>query len=222
MRRLALVVPVLLTLLVLAPRAQAASGNPLSGKQLFMDCSSGHIAGNRPYSAWWNVYTHKGAQKSLIEKIARVPATKWYAGVDNLHDLGRQLERFFAGVDHPLYGGSDCSSGLHYSAKQWKAGPVPASQRNRYVGEVPVIAVRASRHEDAEIRVLAPVRAHVQVAGSARQVPERHRRRLRAIVLRRHLAELAERVPEIPAAADTLLLFQEERPARRFVVRRTE
>ena len=147
MRRLALVVPVLLTLLALAPRAQAASGNPFAGRQLFMDCSSGHIKGNRPYSAWWNVYTHNGAQKTLIEKIARVPATKWYAGLDNLHDLGRQLERFFAGVDHPLYGGSNCSTGLHYSSKQWKAGPVPASQRDRYVGELPVIAVRAMKHD---------------------------------------------------------------------------
>ncbi len=62
-RRLVLAVPVLLTLFLLAPRAQAASGKPLAGHKLFMDCSSGHIAGNRPYSAWWNVYTHKGSQK---------------------------------------------------------------------------------------------------------------------------------------------------------------
>jgi hypothetical protein len=148
MRRLALVVPVLLTLLVLAPRAQAASGNPFAGKQLFMDCSSGHIAGNRPYSTWWNVYTHKGTQRTLLKKLAEVPSAKWFAGVDSTKDLGRQLERFFAGVDHPLYGGANCSSPLQY--RSWTTGPTSALARNKYVGSYPVIVVRAMKHDSCK------------------------------------------------------------------------
>ncbi len=51
------------------------------------------------------------------------------------------------GVDHPLYGGSNCASNLRYGAAQWKAGPVPAAQRNAYVGELPVLVVRAMKHD---------------------------------------------------------------------------
>ncbi len=89
-------------------------------------------------------------------------------------------------------------------------------------GEVRVVSVRRPRHEDTPVRVLAPVCADVHVAGAAREVPERHRRRLRAVVLGLHVPQLAERVPEVAPGSDALLLLEEQRPARRLVTRWAE
>lgn len=146
MRAVLAVALALAALIAGAPSASAA-GNPLAGQRLYMDCESGHIAGARPYSAWWNVYTASGTTRALFEKIAKVPGTKWFAGIDSAANLRRQVERFFAGVDHPAYGGANCSRALTYSSTQWASGPVPLAQRDPYVGALPVVALRAMKHE---------------------------------------------------------------------------
>jgi hypothetical protein len=65
---------------------------------------------------------------SQLRKIAQVPGTKWFAGIEE--PPTRQVERFFAAVDDPQYGGPSCST------------PLARGARDAYVGDYPVIAIR--------------------------------------------------------------------------------
>src|SRR4051794_16053037 len=118
---LALVAP-----LALPSGAQAAhpvGPNPLQGRQLFVDCENGWQAGARPFSAWGHVFAARGPSRALLERIARVPGTKWFAEIDSTSRLRRQVERFLAAVDHPQYGGADCRRPLSPSRPGRAAGP---------------------------------------------------------------------------------------------------
>lgn len=101
--------------------------NPLHGKRIFMDCGASHESTASKYNAWYAVRHNPGAAADL-RKIAEVPGTKWFAGIQERPT--RHVERFFANVDDPQYGGPSCSTKLARGA------------RDAYVGDYPVIAIR--------------------------------------------------------------------------------
>jgi Glycosyl hydrolases family 6 len=150
-RARALLAAPLMTLMLaaLAPAAAQADGkgtvNPFVGHQQFMDCEAGHVSASASYSAWYHLYHSSGKSRTLLAKIAEVPVVKWLTAgpSDPIRPLSRQTERFIANVDHPPYGGADCSHRLHYSAEQWKEGAIGTDGRDAYVGDYPVMAFRA-------------------------------------------------------------------------------
>ena len=109
------------------PAVDPGSANPLRGKRLFMDCEASHQSSARKYNAWYAV-RHNPRHASQLRKIAQVPGTKWFAGIQERPT--RAVERFFANVDDPQYGGPSCSTRLARGG------------RDAYVGDYPVVAIR--------------------------------------------------------------------------------
>ena len=103
------------------------SANPLRGKRLFMDCEASHQSTAPRYNVWYAVRRHP-RHAGALRKIAEVPGTKWFAGIEELPT--RAVERFFANVDDPQYGGPSCST------------PLARGARDAYVGDYPVVAIR--------------------------------------------------------------------------------
>src|SRR5262249_60207575 len=73
----------------------------------------------------------------------------------------------------------------------------PPAEHEVRSGEVLMIALRRTGHEDGPESTVGPVRAHVHVSEAAREIPEGRSRALCSVVLRCDLAQLCERVPEI-------------------------
>jgi len=101
--------------------------NPLRGKQLFMDCEASHQSSAKRYNPWYAV--RRNPKHALaLRRIAEVPGTKWFAGIEERPT--RHVERFFANVDDPQWGGPSCST------------PLGRGARDAYVGSYPVVAIR--------------------------------------------------------------------------------
>ena len=109
------------------PGVPPTSSNPLAGKRIFMDCEASHQSSAAKYNPWYAVRRNP-RYASELRKIAEVPGTKWFAGIKELPT--RPVERFFANVDDPQYGGPSCST------------PLARGARDAYVGDYPVIAIR--------------------------------------------------------------------------------
>src|SRR4051794_33088782 len=140
----ALALGLALTAPTVATAGQGDATNPFVGHRQFIDCEYGHTATAPKWSAWHHYYRSRGAKRKLLAKIARTPTVKWFtanAG-DPVRPMARMVERYVANVDHPAYGGGACAKKLHYSARKWQS-PVPAAQRDPYVGDYPVLAFRA-------------------------------------------------------------------------------
>jgi len=136
MRRLCLTATAIAaTAALLCPPAQAA--NPLAGQRIFLDCQAATEQSAPRFNPWYWFHRYQdsdSAKAALIGKIAKVPAAKWFAG-DSVRPLPTKLEdRFLARVDDPQMGGENCDTFLD----QGQADP--------YVGNYPVIAIRAMVH----------------------------------------------------------------------------
>jgi glycosyl hydrolase family 6 len=120
-----------LSLTAVLPSASFADGtdptNPLRARHLFMDCDASHQSSARKYNPWYAV-RHNPSKANALRKIAQVPGTKWFAGIQERPT--RYVERFFANVDDPQWGGPNCSTRLARGA------------RDSYVGDYPVVAIR--------------------------------------------------------------------------------
>ncbi len=92
-----------------------------------MDCGASHQSSAAKYNAWYAVRRNP-RHAAELRKIAQVPGTKWFAGIPELPT--RHVERFFASVDDPQWGGPSCST------------PLPRGARDAYVGDYPVVAIR--------------------------------------------------------------------------------
>jgi hypothetical protein len=132
----------------LAPAAARADAsdptNPLAGHRQFLNCDEAHQSG-QAWRPWQAAYQAGNAtERNLLLKIARVPTVKWFAGTPT-SKIGRRMERYMANVDHPQYGGTMCATFLadDYSPLQWSAGPMSLRDRDRYVGDYPILAIRA-------------------------------------------------------------------------------
>jgi hypothetical protein len=129
--RTRLLTALIASLAALAPATAQADGsdptNPLRGKRIFMDCGASHESYAPKFNAWYAVRRNPRFASEL-RKIAEVPGTKWFAGIEELPT--RQVERYFASVDDPQYGGPSCSTRLGRGA------------RDAYVGDYPVVAIR--------------------------------------------------------------------------------
>ncbi len=101
--------------------------NPLKGKRVFMDCGASHESTAAKYNPWYAVRHNPGVAAHL-RKIAQVPGTKWFAGIQEKPT--RHVERYFANVDDPQWGGASCST------------PLARGGRDAYVGDYPVVAIR--------------------------------------------------------------------------------
>ena len=120
----------LTAVLVCAPNAFAGRTdptNPLINKRVFMDCEASHQSSARMYNPWYAVRRNP-SQETALRKIAQVPAAKWFAGITEMPT--RHVERYFANVDDPQWGGDSCKTRLGYG------------QRDAYVGDYPVVAIR--------------------------------------------------------------------------------
>jgi Glycosyl hydrolases family 6 len=120
----------LIAALVCAPSAFAGRTdptNPLIGKRMFMDCEASHQSSARLYNPWYAVRRNP-SHETALRKIAEVPAAKWFAGIAGMPT--RHVERYFANVDDPQWGGDSCRTRLRYG------------QRDEYVGDYPVVAIR--------------------------------------------------------------------------------
>ena len=120
----------LIVALLCAPTAFAGSAdptNPLVGKRLFMDCEASHQSTAKLYNPWHYVRSNPQYADQL-RKIAQVPSVKWFAGITERPT--RQVERYFANVDDPQFGGGSCAT------------PLPYGQRDAFVGDYPVVAIR--------------------------------------------------------------------------------
>ena len=120
----------LTAILVCAPNAFAGRTdptNPLINKRVFMDCEASHQSSARMYNPWYAVRRNP-SHETALRKIAQVPAAKWFAGITEMPT--RHVERYFANVDDPQWGGDSCRTRLGYG------------QRDAYVGDYPVVAIR--------------------------------------------------------------------------------
>jgi hypothetical protein len=121
----------------LASPYPAEAASPLAGKRQFIDCQASQEQTSPEFNAWYWVhhYQDSDARKAgLISKIAKVPTAKWFAG-DSIRPLPTKLEdRFLARVDDPQVGGSNCDT------------PLAPGASDPYVGDFPVIAIRAMVH----------------------------------------------------------------------------
>jgi hypothetical protein len=115
----------------------ASAASPLAGKRPFIDCQAAQEQTSPKFNAWYWFQRYNGSSATkagLIGKIAKVPAAKWFAG-DSIRPTPTKLEdRFLARVDDPQFGGADCTT------------PLGAGARDQYVGDYPVIAIRAMVH----------------------------------------------------------------------------
>ena len=139
------VLPAVLAAAVVAPAAahagQGDPTNPLVGQRQFLNCEDLSSNG-QAWNPWWQVHHAHGRRRKLLEKIARVPTVKSFAGTP-ANKIGRRMERYMANVDHPMVGGRDCSKKLHYAPREWAQGPIPLIARDRYVGDYPILAIRS-------------------------------------------------------------------------------
>jgi hypothetical protein len=120
----------LMAVLVWTPGALAGGSdptNPLKGKRIFMDCEASHQSSARLYNPWYAIRSNP-QHASDLRKIAHVPTAKWFAGIAELPT--RHVERYFANLDDPQWGGESCNTRL------------PFGQRDAYVGDYPVVAIR--------------------------------------------------------------------------------
>jgi endoglucanase len=131
-----------LSLVMAAPAAADAPGNPLRGKRQFLDCEASMEQNAPKYNPWYHArrYRRLGqfGNARLIEKIAKVPQVKWFAGNSIRPTPTRMVERFLARVDDPKWGGPQCNT------------PLPQGQRDAYVGDFPVMAIRAMKHDSCK------------------------------------------------------------------------
>jgi endoglucanase len=124
----------------------ASARSPFAGRRLFTDCEFGHTSTAPTYSSWFHFYRAHGRNRRLLARIVHVPGVKWFAGIDDLGSLHRQVERYTTNVDHPPYGGPTCSKRLSYTTRQWRSGPVSGRRRDPFSGSFPVVALRAMKH----------------------------------------------------------------------------
>ena len=121
---------------IACPAAHAA--NPLAGKKIFIDCQAATEVTAPQFNSWYWFHHYQGdnaAKATLIGKIAKVPVAKWFAG-NSIRPTPTKLEdRFLARVDDPQVGGSNCDT------------PLAQGASDPYVGNYPVIAIRAMVHE---------------------------------------------------------------------------
>jgi hypothetical protein len=115
----------------------ANASSPLAGQRIFIDCQAATEQTAPRFNAWYWFQRYQGrdpAKAALIGKIAKVPAAKWFAG-DSIRPTPTKLEdRFLARVDDPQLGGPNCET------------PLGPGERDQYVGDYPVIAIRAMVH----------------------------------------------------------------------------
>ena len=57
--------------------------NPLQGKRVFMDCEASHQSSAAKYNPWYAVRRNPRYANDL-RKIAQVPGTKWFSGIQEL------------------------------------------------------------------------------------------------------------------------------------------
>src|SRR3954449_3956301 len=118
------------------PSAQAA--NPLAGKRIFMDCQAATEVTAPQFNPWYWFHYYQGrdsAKAGLLGRIAKVPPVKHFAGDSIRPDPTKIVDRWMARVDDPQLGGPNCDT------------PLAQGQRDEYVGDYPVIAIRAMVHE---------------------------------------------------------------------------
>ena len=116
--------------LACAPAALAGNAdptNPLVGKRLFMDCEASRQSTAKLYNPWYALRANP-QHADQLRKIAQVPTAKWFAGISERPT--RHVERYFANVDDPQFGGESCAT------------PLPYGQRDAFVGDYPVVAIR--------------------------------------------------------------------------------
>jgi Glycosyl hydrolases family 6 len=122
---------------VLGPAQLARAANPLTGKQVFIDCQAATEQSAPRFNPWYwfHHYQDSDPQKAaLLGKIAKVPVAKWFAG-DSIRPLPTKLEdRFLARVEDPGLGGPNCET------------PLGQGEHDEYTGSYPVIAIRAMVH----------------------------------------------------------------------------
>ena len=140
-RALLLAASLLVLLAAPAPGALAAVDAPQRGQQIFIDCSASlerNAKKNNPWY-WARRWGSRGktVRAKLVERIAKVPTAKWFAGasIRTKHGRRKMFERYFARVDDPRFGGPRCKSRLR------------RGHRGIYVGNYPVIALRAMKHD---------------------------------------------------------------------------
>src|SRR4051794_6526653 len=138
MRRLSLTATVVAALAgFLCPPANAA--NPLAGQRIFIDCEAATEQSAPQFNSWYWFHHYEdagdGSKASLIGKIAKVPVAKWFAGNSIRPTPTKLADRFLARVDDPKVGGPDCRT------------PLDPGRRDDYVGNYPVIAIRAMVHD---------------------------------------------------------------------------
>src|SRR3954452_9834092 len=117
------------------PSAQAA--NPLAGKRIFMDCQAGTEVTAPTYNPWYWFHHYQGrnaTKANLIERIAKVPSVKHFAGNSIRPTPTKMVDRYLARVDDPQIGGPNCDT------------PLGPGERDEYAGEYPLIAIRAMEH----------------------------------------------------------------------------
>jgi hypothetical protein len=121
----------------LAARADASEvpGNPFIGQRQFLDCEASHERSAARTNAWYWARHLPRPQAALVERIAKVPTAKWFAGNSIRPRPTKMLERYLARVDDPKWGGPRCATRLR------------PGQRDAYVGALPVLVVRAMQHD---------------------------------------------------------------------------
>lgn len=134
--RTSLLAAVVATAVLGCPTAQAA--NPLAGKRVFLDCQAATEVNAPKYEPWYWFHYYQGRNETkarLIAKIAKVPRVKNFAG-NSIRPLPtKMLDRWLARVDDPQLGGPNCQT------------PLEPGERDEYVGDYPVIKIRAMTHE---------------------------------------------------------------------------
>jgi hypothetical protein len=112
--------------------------NPLAGKRIFMDCQAATEVTAPTYNPWYWFHHYQGrnaAKADLIGRIAKVPAVKHFAGNSIRPTPTKIVDRYLARVDDPQLGGPNCET------------PLAEGERDEYVGDYSVIAIRAMVHE---------------------------------------------------------------------------
>jgi cellulase/cellobiase CelA1 len=148
-----------------APPRAAVGGdqNPFTGHTGFVDCEAGTELNAAKYNPWYYVwkYAREGrtADSALVRDMAEVPTAKWFAGDSVRPDPSRMVERYLARVDDPTLGGESCRTHLgsllalptyaDYTAAVHGQKQLPnltPAARDPYVGEMPIMAIRAMVH----------------------------------------------------------------------------
>jgi hypothetical protein len=118
--------------------APAMAASPLAGHQVFIDCQAATEQSAPQFNSWYWFQHYQGrdaTKASLIGKIAKVPVAKWFAGNSIRPTPTKLADRYLARVDDPALGGSNCTT------------PLNQGDSDPYVGDYPVIAIRAMVHD---------------------------------------------------------------------------